>query len=127
MTTDYEKLKQDESTKSSKLQELMSVYKKRPYYYNSDEFLDNFSLHNNDDMNLMKIHKNIMNSNTKINQKQLFNANECIQCNNYNCSNNNKSIMSSILCAIPTFHFHLLLSLTMVLLTHRCPQFLLVL
>jgi hypothetical protein len=35
------------------------------------------------------------------------------------------SIVESL--TIPTFHFHLILSLTMVLLTHQCPQYLLVL
>ena len=43
-----------------------------------------------------------------------------------------KSLVSSIsslvdTLTIPTFHFHLILSLTMVLLTHQCPQYLLVL
>lgn len=46
--------------------------------------------------------------------------------------NEEKSLVSSIsslvdTMTIPTFHFHLILSLTMMLLTHQCPQYLLVL
>jgi hypothetical protein len=45
---------------------------------------------------------------------------------------NERSLVSSIsslvdTMTIPTFHFHLILSLTMMLLTHQCPQYLLVL
>lgn len=45
---------------------------------------------------------------------------------------NNKSLLTSIIsqleiAALPTLHLHLILSLTMVILTHRCPQYLIVL
>lgn len=40
---------------------------------------------------------------------------------------NRNTFMSAMLAAIPTLHLHLLLSLTMMLITHRCPQYLLVL
>lgn len=94
---------------------------------------------------LVKLHKNLINSNTRcVNQKSSypyyshpsFNptnsiTSSCMQCCHYTNSNssnsNNKSIITSILSAIPTLQFHLLLSLTMMLLTHRCPQYLLVL
>lgn len=47
-------------------------------------------------------------------------------------SSDEKSLVSAIssiveTMTIPTFHFHLILSLTMMLLTHQCPQYLLVL
>lgn len=51
--------------------------------------------------------------------------------NNNNNNNNSKSLLST-LCrtiplALPTLQLHLLISLTMVLLTHQCPQYLIVL
>lgn len=156
MTADHEKLKQDEADKSSKLQELMSVSKysspnsllspNRQYY--STQFLDNLSMLNNTNnttsrnFDLVKLHKNLVNSNTRVNQKSSYpyysspsynptsTVASCMQCCQYssNSSNsNNKSLLSSIFYALPTLHFHLLLSLTMMLLTHRCPQYLLVL
>lgn len=50
----------------------------------------------------------------------------------FKLNNNDKNLITSISSlvdslTIPTFHFHLILSLTMVLLTHQCPQYLLVL
>lgn len=158
MSADYDKLKQDESDKSSKLQDLMSVSKynspinnlknliltkntKTPFshqsYYhkfNNDHFNDDddddYDDFINDEFELLKIRKNLLNS-SKCNLDKFAyqNNSSCLANLRNNLKTNSKSsILSSFLSAIPTLHLHLLLSLTMVLLTHRCPpQYLIVL
>lgn len=184
MTADYEKLRQEETDKSSKLQELMSVSQQNnKKCYNSVKnnkhqtsttqspsriinclspkktnncttattptsnlFLDEFDI---DEQNFNKIRKNFFNTsaqchhhyNNQLNSPTFNedddNDNETYCCDNvalckqYNQNNQNKSLIST-LCrtiplALPTLQLHLLISLTMVLLTHRCPQYLIVL
>lgn len=163
MSADYDKLKQDESDKSSKLQDLMSVSKynhpiknlknllltknnktppPRPfshsnnfsnyYQFNDDNFKDDDDDYDdfiNDEFELMKIRKNLLNSSQCSLDKFAYQNNSCLTNLRNNLKSNSKSsILSSFLSAIPTLHLHLLLSLTMVLLTHRCPpQYLIVL
>lgn len=157
MSADYDKLKQDESDKSSKLQDLMSVSKynspiknlknllltknaktpHRPfshpnyYQFNDDHFKDDDDYDDfiNDEFELMKIRKNLLNSSQCNLDKFAYQNNTCLANLRNNLKSNSKSsILSSFLTAIPTLHLHLLLSLTMVLLTHRCPpQYLIVL
>lgn len=85
----------------------------------------NLNYHNNN-LNqyyqLTKIRKDILN-------RKLIDHRERLKCVKLN---NDKRLITSISSlvdslTIPTFHFHLILSLTMVLLTHQCPQYLLVL
>lgn len=85
------------------------------------------NLHNNS-LNqyyqLTKIRKDILN-------RKLIDHRERLKCEKFKFSAD-KSLVTSISSlveslTIPTFHFHLILSLTMVLLTHQCPQYLLVL
>lgn len=178
-SNDYEKLKQEESEKSARLQELM--YVKSPnttkltndlinsklatpkkiiknkisykhsntwsdehrieqicdYYdelqYNYDYFsnksqisdvVDNKSIRNvYQQSQLNKLRKNILN-------RKLIEHRQRLKCEKLSCTD--KSLVSSISSVvdsmtIPSLHFHLILSLTMVLLTHQCPQYLLVL
>lgn len=73
---------------------------------------------------LTKIRKDILN-------RKLIDHRERLKCEKIKF-NSDKSLVTSISSlveslTIPTFHFHLILSLTMVLLTHQCPQYLLVL
>lgn len=73
---------------------------------------------------LTKIRKDILN-------RKLIDHRERLKCEKFKF-NADKSLVTSISSlveslTIPTFHFHLILSLTMVLLTHQCPQYLLVL
>lgn len=164
MSADYDKLKQDESDKSSKLQDLMSVSKynspiknnlknliltkntKTPHHrpfshpsyyhkfndehfnYDDDDDYDDFI---NDEFELLKIRKNLLNSSQcNLDKFAYQNNSSCLAANLRNNlkTNSKSSILSSFLSAIPTLHLHLLLSLTMVLLTHRCPpQYLIVL
>ena len=200
MTADYEKLRQEETDKSSKLQELMSVPKsnkqkskqnksssspnniinnnknnsnattptnrspsriinclsspkKQLNYSNSNPFFDEFDI---DEQNFNKIRKNFFNSNAQcyhnhhhndfINDddtiddhhrvySKLSTNNDASTHNNNNTNNtndtNSKSLISTLYrtipLALPTLQLHLLISLTMVLLTHRCPQYLIVL
>lgn len=157
MSSDYDKLKQDESDKSSKLQDLMSVSKynspiknlknliltkntktrpfSHPSYYhkfNDDHFNDDDDYDDfiNDEFELLKIRKNLLNSSQCNLDKFAYQNNSfCLANLRNNLKTNSKSsILSSFLSSIPTLHLHLLLSLTMVLLTHRCPpQYLIVL
>lgn len=73
---------------------------------------------------LTKLRKDILN-------RKLIDHREKLKCVKLKQSNEKNSVtsISSIVdsLTIPTFHFHLILSLTMVLLTHQCPQYLLVL
>lgn len=160
MAADYEKLRQEETIKSSKLQELTSVPnnhklsnfvlkspinnkqqeriinclspKKTP---NANLLIDDFDL---DEQNITKIRKNLFNTTAQCYGNLNF-YDECVSSTVTNddsrvCSKNdagNKSLLSTLLTtiplALPTLQLHLLLSLTMVILTHRCPQYLIVL
>lgn len=141
MTIDYAKLKQESFDTSSKLQDLMSVLKLDNNYYDKVN-PDNIYNHQYDENKLFsKTYYNEITSNNKLSKlsKNLINNSEkydrlLVTNNHSNLSftrNRNKSLISSILStiplAIPTLQLHLLLSLTMVLLTHQCPQYLIVL
>jgi kinesin family protein 5 len=173
-SNDYEKLKQEEADKSTRLQELMYVNspknnklandlinarlatpkkaKKSPksfnderriehicdYYdelqYNYDYFYNKAQTPENHDnkssknlyqySQLTKLRKNILNRKL-IDHRQRLKSEKLKE-------NSEKSLIASISSVvesmtIPSLHFHLILSLTMVLLTHQCPQYLLVL
>lgn len=159
MAADYEKLRQEETFKSSKLQELTSVPnnklqnfvlkspinnkqqeriinclspKKTP---NTNLLIDDFDI---DEQNITKIRKNLFNTSAQCYGNLNFND-DCVSStvsstdSQVSCKNDagNKSLLSTLLTtiplALPTLQLHLLLSLTMVLLTHRCPQYLIVL
>lgn len=160
MAADYEKLRQEETSKSSKLQELTSVPnnhklsnfvlkspinnkqheriinclspKKTP---NTNLLIDDFDI---DEQNITKIRKNLFNTTAQCYGNLNFND-DCAPSTipskdgRISCKNDagNKSLLSTLLTtiplALPTLQLHLLLSLTMVLLTHRCPQYLIVL
>lgn len=159
MTADYEKLRQEETDKSSKLQELMSVPKhtntntnnkyqpknnklsqntspshiinclspKKTNKHTNNMFLDEFDI---DEQNFNKIRKNFFNTNAQYHYDY---DNDCTIIDNCksNSNPNSKSLISTLYrtipLALPTLQLHLLISLTMVLLTHRCPQYLIVL
>lgn len=158
MAADYERLRQEETAKSSKLQELTSVPnnhklsnfvlkspinnkqqeriinclspKKTP---NTNLLIDDFDV---DEQNITKIRKNLFNTTAQCYGNLNFND-DCVTIPNndrqVSCKSDagNKSLLSTLLTtiplALPTLQLHLLLSLTMVLLTHRCPQYLIVL
>jgi hypothetical protein len=74
---------------------------------------------------LTKLRKNILN-------RKLIDHRQKLKSEKLKENNSDKSLVSSISSmvesmTIPSLHFHLILSLTMVLLTHQCPQYLLVL
>lgn len=162
MAADYERLRQEETAKSSKLQELTSVPnnhklsnfvlkspinnkqqeriinclspKKTP---NANLLIDDIDI---DEQNIKKIRKNLFNTTTQCYGNLNFDD-DCVSSvsvmpngeRRISCKNDarNKSLLSTLLTtiplALPTLQLHLLLSLTMVLLTHRCPQYLIVL
>lgn len=124
LQADYDKLKAEEAEKSHKLQELMSVdnldYKRSfPFTDNKSSIPDpqsqtpvtnkweQFMPYKNEKKSVPKSnkkkHKDIINNLTK----QL------------------KRYPSSIF-HIHTFHFHLIISLTLLLVTHKCPSYLIV-
>lgn len=85
---------------------------------------NNFTTNNNN-LNqfyqLTKLRKDILN-------RKLIDHRERLKtkyCSDKNAVTSISSVVESL--TIPTFHFHLILSLTMVLLTHQCPHYLLVL
>lgn len=83
---------------------------------------------NNQVFQLTKMRKDILNRKLLDYRERL--RSEKLSSKSLNCEE--KSLVSSIsslvdTMTIPTFHFHLILSLTMMLLTHQCPQYLLVL
>lgn len=180
MTTDYEKLRQEETDKSSKLQELMSVPPNNCYQslknnkhnvspssplsvsspYTSPSrivnclspkkqqncaiadnmLLDEFDI---DEQNFNKIRKNFFNTQCQHHSHPVHDDDNykniddvyTMKKHHHNDDSqqhpNSKSLLST-LCrtiplALPTLQLHLLISLTMVLLTHRCPQYLIVL
>ena len=187
MTVDHEKLKQDESDKSAKLQELMSVVNSKhkhkilnanntnnkntsitnnsnkksnkitPFYDSNNFYLspplssdyicqcgsvDNIydqyagnettckdidADYDENDLDaisrkikISKLRKELLNSNK---QNQLYNT----KTNSGKSKSLISTILSTIPLALPTLQLHILLSLTMVLLTHRCPQYLIIL
>jgi hypothetical protein len=163
MNVDYEKLKQDEADKSTKLQELMSVLQEndiklkpitkifpnitnnnpldmtneilanKKYNFTSANHTKSIVDYEDDDYPLIftKNEKDLKNS--KLHsfvkaRKNNFNSLTSSSINTNN--NNNKSLLSSILSSLslacPTLHLHIILSLTMVLITHQCPQYLIV-
>lgn len=185
MASDYEKLRQDETDKSSKLQELMSVSNTiiesplKQYYSptnHNNQYRNNIPssptinqqltpkhlfraispahkyLHGPDVIDnclLDKSRKNFYNSSQRLSRhmsaQSLLLASSAANSDNEDDDNvdgllpikmrrrslTNCSLLAT-LCrnvplALPTLQLHLLISLTMVLLTHRCPQYLIVL
>lgn len=99
------------------------------YFYNKsqtpDDVIDNKSSKNvYQHSQLTKLRKNILNRRL-IDHRQRLKSEKLKE-------NADKSLVTSLSSAvesmtIPSLHFHLILSMTMVLLTHQCPQYLLVL
>lgn len=120
LQAEYDKVKMEEVEKSQKLQELMSVnYKKRSFpCSNKSKHLkpnshllkpkqhwEEFIPYKNEFLSVSnKFEKEAINNLTKLTK------NQC-----------NMSIFH-----IHTFHLHLFISLTLLLVTHRCPQYLVV-
>lgn len=99
-------------------------------YFNNDE--DIIQRDNKCDNNLNQVYQLTKKRKDILNRK-LIDYRERLKCEKLLLkSTDEKSLISSIsslvdTMTIPTFHFHLILSLTMMLLTHQCPQYLLVL
>lgn len=96
------------------------------YFYNKsqapDHVIDNKSSKNVYQYSqLTKLRKNILNRKL-IDHRQRLKSEKLKESS---LASSLSSIVESM--TIPSFHFHLILSLTMVLLTHQCPQYLLVL
>lgn len=192
MASDYEKLRMDETDKSSKLQELMSVSNNNTHiessplkqYYSPNHHLHQYPnaipssptinpqltpkhlfraispahhkyLHGPDIIDnclLDKSRKNFYNSSQRLSRH--MSAQSLLLASSAASSDNEEDVdvdglmpigdlkkrrrsltncsLLATLCrnvplALPTLQLHLLISLTMVLLTHRCPQFLIVL
>lgn len=121
LQADYEKLKADEAEKSNKLQELMSVdnldYKRSfPFTDNNPKYQsytpvnnkwEQFIPYNNENKSVPKFNKkkqkdaiNHLTKQLKLNPTSIFHMH--------------------------TFHFHLIISLTLLLFTHKCPNYLIV-
>lgn len=152
MSADYDKLKQEEAEKSAKLQDIMSVLTrddknqtsittnsptkqqkqlllKPPTAQNFDFFRAQKELFEQN-RNMSKIHKDIANSNIQLSNENLNAPFECYESMSTavsTTSTNNRKFLSAILSALPTLQLHLLISLAMVILTHQCPQYLIVL
>lgn len=98
--------------------------------YASNQLFEEFDI---DEQNFNKIRKDFFNSHAQIHDKTIVADLDCDDISSSDNTNNNgnKSILSTIFTtlpfAYPTLQLHLLISLTMVLLTHRCPQYLIVL
>lgn len=176
ITNEFDKLKQDEAEKSSRLQELMLVSKKRSSTnrtcstnpslpisptiesiksnqscYEDNLLIENIcgyydELHDNKFQKINKLKENPLQSKFKKNlaNRQMMVDRRAKYCKESNCnldlklkksSDLKESLsgkLSSILStleplALPTLQFHLILSLTMVLLTHQCPSYIYVL
>lgn len=171
ITNEFDKLKQDEAEKSSRLQELMLVSKKRSstnrtcstnpsptesIKSNQSCYEDNLLIENIcgyydelQDNKFQKINRMKENPLTSKFRKNLANRQMMVDrrakyCKESNCNLDLKlrkstdlkeslsGKLSSILStleplALPTLQFHLILSLTMVLLTHQCPSYIYVL
>lgn len=181
MAADYEKLRLDDTDKSAKLQELMSVsnmIKPHPTLHSSPKHTSPHNTNNyyspTHSINQQLTPKHLMRAISPATQKYLNGPDVINNClldksrkNFYNSNqrlNRNLSSQSLVLSssgdsdddyneiefkkrrgsltanssllatlcrtvplALPTLQLHLLISLTMVLLTHRCPQYLIVL
>lgn len=97
------------------------------YFYNKsqepDQVIDNKPSKNVYQYSqLTKLRKNILNRKL-IDHRQRLKSEKLS--NDKSLSSSLSSMVDSM--TIPSLHFHLILSLTMVLLTHQCPQYLLVL
>lgn len=95
--------------------------------YNYDYFnghCDNETTQSDSHAQLTKLRKNILNRRL-IDHRQRLKCEKMMRANDKSVLSSLSSIVESI--TIPTLHFHLILSLTMVILTHQCPQYLLVL
>ncbi len=160
MTADYERIRQEETAKSSKLQELTSGPNNHKFSNfvlksainnkqqeriinclspnktpNTNLLIEDFDI---DEQNITKIRKNLFNTSAQCYGNLNYND-DCVSSTTNNdrqvisCKSDagNKSLLSTLITtiplALPTLQLHLLLSLTMVLLTHRCPQYLIVL
>lgn len=121
LQSEYEKVKLEEAEKSQKLQELMSVdvlYKRSfPCSKKSSNLVPNPSRSHNNWDKFMPYKIDF--DDTVPNQK---NAKDAI--NNLTKLTKNQCSMSIF--HIHTFHLHLFISLTLLLVTHRCPQYLVV-
>lgn len=111
----------------------VSPIKKHKSYtncYASNHLFEEFDI---DEQNFNKIRKDFFNSHAQIHDKTIATDIDCDDISSSDGTNNNgnKSILSTIFTtlpfAYPTLQLHLLISLTMVLLTHRCPQYLIIL
>lgn len=108
------------------IEHICDYYDELQYNYNNQTSndVDNKCNSSNQVYRLTKVRKDILNRKLLDYRERLKNEKRLI--------NEEKSLVSSIssivdTMTIPTFHFHLILSLTMMLLTHQCPQYLLVL
>ncbi len=107
---------------------------------NLDLFSNNGVDNKSDNSNLnslsSKLRKNILNRKL-IDRRAKHSLKDCLngfdeKKDGLKTEGGNKSLLSNIIsqleiAALPTLHLHLILSLTMVILTHRCPQYLIVL
>lgn len=101
------------------------------YFYNksqtpkTDNVIDNKSSKNVYQYSqLTKLRKNILNRRL-IDHRQRLKSEKLKEHGDKSLASSLSTMVESM--AIPSLHFHLILSLTMVLLTHQCPQYLLVL
>lgn len=102
---------------------------KNDYYHDNKCNITNNNNNINQFYQLTKKRKDILNRKLIDYRERLKNDKLLVTKSN---SNEEKSLVSAIssivdTMTIPTLHFHLILSLTMMLLTHQCPQYLLVL
>lgn len=112
------------------IEHICDYYDELQYNYEhlSPPSYDDNKCNNNQVYQLTKVRKDILN-------RKLLDYRERLKTERLSSKgllNAEKSLVSSIssivdTMTIPTFHFHLILSLTMMLLTHQCPQYLLVL
>lgn len=130
LQTDYEKLKTEEAEKSGKLQDLMSVHVLD--YKRSVPSSDNKSTYNLTSTPILNLkrpkceawaefipYRKARDSKTKCCQKS---RKETL--NNLAKLAKNSEYMSVF--HIHTLHLHLFISLTLILVTHKCPQYLVV-
>lgn len=124
LQADYEKLKAEEAEKSHKLQELMSVdnLDDKCSFLFSDNKYSNPDSHShtpeNNKWEQFMPYKNEKKSVPKNNQKKQKDAIN-------NLTKQLKQYPTSVF-HIHTFHFHLIISLTLLLFTHKCPNYLIV-
>lgn len=137
LQSDYEKLKAEEAEKSGKLQELMSVHvlnyeRSIPSTNNTNKTINN---QNNPSPVYIKKPKsetwaefipyknlNIKNDNMSF---KCCSKSQKDNLNNLTKLNKNTEYNMSVF-HIHTLHLHLFISLTLILVTHKCPQYLVV-